>query len=143
MSLVAVALVLCSAVTHATWNLAAKRASGSTGLAFVWLNSAVSTVVYLPLAAWFLQPLTPVALGVMALSALTHLSYFLLLQRGYAVGDLSVVYPLARGTGPLLSVVAAILILGDRPGVVGLLGAALVVAGILVIGTTAARRTTV
>ncbi|MGH3648465.1 MAG: EamA family transporter, partial [Micromonosporaceae bacterium] len=138
MSLVAFALVLGSALSHATWNLAAKRASGG-GLAFVWLRATCSTVIYLPLAIWFLHPLSAPALAVITLSAAVHAGYFLLLQRGYAVGDLSLVYPLARGTGPLLSVVAAILILGDRPGPVGLAGAALVVLGILVIGTGAAR----
>jgi drug/metabolite transporter (DMT)-like permease len=57
------------------------------------------------------------------------------LQRGYEVADLSVVYPLARGSGPLLSVFAAVVLLGERPGVWGLLGAGLVVTGVLVIGT--------
>ncbi|MGH3737760.1 MAG: EamA family transporter [Micromonosporaceae bacterium] len=143
MGLVALGLVLGSAITHATWNLAAKRASGTGGLVFIWLRAATSTVIYLPFALWFAHPLSYGALAVMALSAALHASYFLLLHHGYAVGDLSVVYPLARGTGPLLSVTAAILILGDRPGWVGLAGAALVVAGIAVIGLGAARVDTV
>ncbi len=139
MSLVALGLVLGAAVSHATWNLAAKRASGG-GAAFVWVYSVVSTLVYLPLAVVFAQPLSLPAFAVILLSGSVHLGYFLLLQRGYAVGDLSVVYPLARGTGPLLSVIAAIVILGDRPTYVALAGAGLVVAGILVIGTGAAAR---
>ena len=49
-------------------------------------------------------------------SGLIHTGYFVILQRGYAVGDLSVVYPLARGTGPMLSVVAAIWLFHERPG---------------------------
>src|SRR4029079_18634718 len=76
-------------------------------------------------------PLWPVAIGV---SGLLHLTYFVLLQRGYAVGDLSVVYPLARGSGPLLAVLAAVVLLGERPGVLPLVGAGAVIAGILVIG---------
>jgi drug/metabolite transporter (DMT)-like permease len=67
-------------------------------------------------------------------SGVIHLGYFVLLQRGYRVGDLSVVYPLARGTGPLLSVVAAVWWLGERPGPAALVGAAAVVAGVFVIG---------
>jgi len=60
--------------------------------------------------------------------------YFLLVQRGYRAADVSVVYPLARGTGPVLSVVLAIILLGERPGVGTLLGAAVVVTGVGVIG---------
>ena len=48
-------------------------------------------------------------------SGVLHALYFVLLQRGYAAGDLSLVYPLARGTGPLLSGAAAIVFLGERP----------------------------
>src|SRR6185437_9616312 len=65
---------------------------------------------------------------------LLHLAYFVLLQRGYAEGDMSVVYPLARGTGPLLSVLFAVVLLGERPGAVALAGALAVVAGVFVIG---------
>jgi hypothetical protein len=50
-----------------------------------------------------------------AVSALLHLGYFVLLQRGYGVGDMSVVYPLARGTGPMLATVVAVLVLGEHP----------------------------
>ena len=61
----------------------------------------------------------------MAGSALLHIGYFVALQRAYAVGNLSVVYPLARGTGPVLSVAAAIVFLGERPSALGLAGGAL------------------
>jgi drug/metabolite transporter (DMT)-like permease len=67
----------------------------------------------------------------MAGSGMLHSIYFTTLQRGYAAGDLSVVYPLARGTGPALSVLAAIVVLGERPGPIALVGAALVVAAVL------------
>jgi drug/metabolite transporter (DMT)-like permease len=70
-----------------------------------------------------------------AVTAVLHVAYGVVLQRGYRVGDLSVVYPVARGTGPLLSVLAAVLVLGERPGPLGLVGAFLVVAGVLVIST--------
>lgn len=139
---VAILLVLCAAVCHAVWNLYAKRASDG-GVVFIWLNALVSTVVYLPVgvAALILSPpewtlWVPVALiG----SALIHLGYFALLQRGYRHGDLTVVYPLARGTGPALSVLLAMLFFGERPGPIGLLGAAGVVGGILIIGFSQKR----
>jgi drug/metabolite transporter (DMT)-like permease len=132
---VAILLVVTAAVAHAGWNLFAKRVPHG-GALFVWLGAVCSFVVLLPFVvvvvargglpgAWWL------AFGV---SGVIHLGYFVLLQRGYRVGDLSVVYPLARGSGPLLSVVAAVWLLGERPGVLALVGAAAVIAGVFVIG---------
>jgi drug/metabolite transporter (DMT)-like permease len=69
--------------------------------------------------------------GFMAGSGLLHVVYYATLQRAYATGDLSVVYPLARGTGPVLSVTAAILFLGERPSGLGLAGGALIVVAVL------------
>jgi drug/metabolite transporter (DMT)-like permease len=63
-------------------------------------------------------------------TAAIHIGYFLLLQQGYRAGDLSLVYPLARGTGPVLSTTAAILIFGERPGLIAIAGAALVAVGV-------------
>jgi drug/metabolite transporter (DMT)-like permease len=62
-----------------------------------------------------------------------HIGYQLVLQRGYAAGDLNLVYPLARGTGPLLTFVVAVTVLGERPGILGAVGVLLVVAGVLLI----------
>ena len=76
----------------------------------------------------------------MAGSGCLHSLYFTALQRGYAKGDLSVVYPLARGTGPALSVLGAVVILGERPGPVALFGAALVVAAVLSLAGAGHRR---
>jgi drug/metabolite transporter (DMT)-like permease len=67
-------------------------------------------------------------------SGVIHAGYFTLLQRGYRTGDLSVVYPLARGTGPALSTAGAVLLLGERPSALVLLGGALVIGGVLLIG---------
>ena len=66
----------------------------------------------------------------MAGSGVLHSIYFVLLQRGYAAGDLSLVYPLARGTGPLLSGAAAIAFLGERPSALALAGALIIVAAV-------------
>jgi drug/metabolite transporter (DMT)-like permease len=134
---VAVALVLVAAVAHAAWNFSAKRA-GTGGALFVWLYQSASAVICLPIAlgAVVLTGATPqwswlLAAGV---SAVLHVAYGVALQRGYAIGDMSVVYPVARGSGPLLSVVAAVTFLGERPGPLALLGAACVVAGVFVVG---------
>lgn len=65
--------------------------------------------------------------------------YFLLLQRGYREGDVSLVYPLARGTGPTLSVLGSIVILGERPSALALVGVLVIVVGIAVISTAGSR----
>src|SRR3978361_1032599 len=102
-------LVLAAAFAHAGWNLLAKGAEG--GPAFVWLSSVAGALLYLPVLAVALAT-APGSLGAPARGRMRgrgalHALYFVALQRGYAVGDLSFVYPLARGTGPLLSTLAA------------------------------------
>jgi drug/metabolite transporter (DMT)-like permease len=152
MTLFALAIVLLSAVAHAVWNLFAKRAGG--GAAFVWTFDLLAAVIYAPLAlVSFLRwqsPLTGLALFFIVGSAILHLAYFLMLQQGYRVGDLSLVYPLARGTGPMLSTIAAIIIFGERPGPLALCGALLIGIGTFVlsggggkIAGSAARRAVV
>ena len=133
MTAFALGLVLSAAFIHATWNYLAKRA-GEGGAPFVWLFAALSTAFYAPLAIflylWQKPFIGPLQLAFMVGSALIHLAYFLLLQKGYRSGDLSLVYPLARGTGPTLSTLAAVMFLGERPSSLALLGAFLVAAGV-------------
>src|SRR5690606_24126032 len=59
-----------------------------------------------------------------------------LLQAGYRKGDISVVYPLSRGTGPLLTVIFAMILLGERPSPIALGGAALIIVGVVITGAT-------
>ena len=110
MSIGVLSLVLAAAFAHAGWNFLAKGAEG--GAAFVWLCAAVGTLLYVPVLAIALGTdpgaLGWAALGLMVGCGALHAVYFVLLQRGYAAGDLSLVYPLARGTGPLLAGTAAI-----------------------------------
>jgi uncharacterized membrane protein len=134
-------LVLSAAGAHAGWNLIAKRTGG--GLAFVWLCAVADVALYAPAALLQLLlgsgAVSWAGVGFMAGSGLLHGGYFSALQQGYAEGDLSLVYPLARGTGPLLSVIAAIVILGNRASAPALVGAGLIVAAILSL-TRGARR---
>jgi drug/metabolite transporter (DMT)-like permease len=133
MTAFALLLVLLSAVLHATWNLAAKRASG--GLAFALLLNVVAVVVLAPVVITFLlldQPHIGLAeLGMMLGSAVLQSAYFIMLFRGYRLGDLSLVYPLARGTGPLVATIGAITLLGERPSILALTGAILISLGAL------------
>lgn len=135
MPLLALAAVLLAACTHAIWNLAAKRAAGCRHLVF-WF-SAVSTVIYLPVILWLALTTHPVFtplhwLALLA-SAILHMGYSLTLQAGYRHADLSLVYPLARGTGPLLSFFLAVTLLGEHLSWISLLGMLLIVSGIVLV----------
>jgi drug/metabolite transporter (DMT)-like permease len=135
MPALALIAVLLAAVTHSTWNLYAKKAAGSRH--FVWLYSVGSIVLYLPIIAWIMVYERP-HLGTIEYLALTatavlHTGYSLVLQAGYRTSDLSLVYPIARGSGPLLSFMGATILLGERPTVLAGLGLVLIVAGILLV----------
>ncbi|MGO1319754.1 MAG: DMT family transporter [Galactobacter sp.] len=138
----ALAMVLTAAVLHAVWNLAAKRVSGD-GFAFVWWYNVFSVVLWLPVAVVMLWQAGIVHVGVLVwaafVSGVIHIVYQLSLQTGYARADLNVVYPVARGVGPLLSMIVAVAVLGERPGAQGLIGGVVILAGIAVITTGAGR----
>jgi drug/metabolite transporter (DMT)-like permease len=132
MTTLALVLVLTAAVLHATWNLCAKKAAG--GLPFVFLVGIIICSLYVPVVAvyWLWQSPTVTGPGLlwMAGSGMIKTGYFLLLQRGYRCGDFSFIYPLARGTGPLLATLAAIALLGERPTTLALTGAAIIITAV-------------
>jgi drug/metabolite transporter (DMT)-like permease len=107
-------LVLVSACAHATWNLLLKR-SGNP-LIYTWNLNIVGAVVALPLALANLHAvtLTPTGWSFMLGTAVLHSFYFTLLALAYRRGDLSLAYPLARGTGVALVPVGATLFLGEH-----------------------------
>ena len=132
----ALALVLASAFIHASWNFLLKKSGGGTGL--ITAASALSLVLYAPLVigvVWYQgYAFKPIHLALMFGSGMIHTAYFLLLDRAYrSGGDLSIVYPLARATGPLLTIMVAIVILGERPGPTAIAGALLIGASALVL----------
>jgi len=135
MNSTALALVITGATFHALWNLCAKKASG--GLPFVWLFGVVSLVVSFPfgLSAWQANSaqLDVQAWLAVAASGVVHLAYSLVLQKGYRESDFSIVYPLARGTGPLFAVLGAIVVLGEMPTLAGWLGILAILSGIFLI----------
>lgn len=137
----AIAAVLLAALTHATWNLAAKRASSSRH--FVWLYSLGSVILYAPAVLWIViyeRPHFEQAHWLaLLMTGVLHMGYSLLLQAGYRVSDLSLVYPLARGTGPLLSFIAATFFLNEPASAFSVLGVLLIVSGILMVSGLASE----
>lgn len=133
MTSLALLLVLAAAVLHASWNYCAKRAGG--GLPFVWLVGAIICSGYLAVLAVYARAHGGIALPAGAIawilgSGVLKTSYSLFLQRGYRNGDFSLIYPVARGTGPLLSMIAAVALLGERPSALAVAGGTVIVSAI-------------
>jgi len=142
--LLVLGLVLASAVVHATWNLWTKQLGPAVRQAsLLWLLTAISSVCYAPFAVATMAHThwspTPSALALILGSAWIHVGYFFLLLRGYRAGDLSLVYPLARGTGPLLATAGAVALFGEHPTWLSVTGALLVVTGVAVMTAPAVR----
>jgi uncharacterized membrane protein len=146
MSMLAFAFILTAAGIHATWNLLAKRLDG--GSESVWLFTLIATIVYAPPTLFIIMSTSfrpgfregVILVGTGVLQAV----YFVLLRRGYAAGDLSVVYPLARGIGPLAATMLAVALLTERQSFVTVTGALTVSLGTLLLvrrsqGATASR----
>jgi drug/metabolite transporter (DMT)-like permease len=134
-SLFALGLVLISAVFHATWNLLAKRAGADT--AFLFLAYVVGAIVFAPFAIGILLVVQPslswAALVFVVVAVGLQTLYFATLTAGYRAGDLSLVYPIARASGPLLATIGAIAIFGEHPTSIAIGGALAIVAGALVL----------
>ena len=135
MPLGALALVVLAGLIHASWNIAAKKAGGD--VRFAAFTGLVTMVVWAPVGLWLGADQIPrwglLEWSLVAASAVVHTLYFIALLRGYRKADLTVVYPLARGSGPLLSSLVAILFLGESLSAPGALGIAGVVAGVFLI----------
>ena len=137
MSPIALVLVICGALLHAYWNVQAKKASAG-GIPFIWLFGLVSVTMLAPVAIVRLDATwasidVPFLVAVAA-SAIIHVLYSYALQRGYRSGDFSVVYPVARGVAPLLTVAGAALFLSERSGLAVWLGAGAIATGIMLLG---------
>jgi drug/metabolite transporter (DMT)-like permease len=133
---VALALVVFSAFIHASWNFILKKSGGGTGL--ITAASLTSLIIYAPIVGavtWYMgYNFTPMHLALMFASGMIHTFYFLMLDRAYrSGGDLSIVYPLARSTGPLITILVAVMILGERPGPTAIAGALLIGASALLL----------
>jgi drug/metabolite transporter (DMT)-like permease len=136
MPALAIALVLVAAVLHAGWNVLLKT-SGDTLWTAVRLQ-AIGTAILLPvgIAAWFWNgmPAVPAeAFWLAVASGVVEAIYFVCLSAAYSRGALSLVYPLARGSAPLLAVAVGILLLGERLAPGALLGVGCLLVGILLV----------
>ena len=131
----ALALVVVAGLIHASWNIAAKKAGGDAR--FAAFSGLVTMVAWAPVGLWLGVQQVPhwgwTEWLLVAASAVLHTVYFIVLLRGYRKADLTVVYPLARGSAPLLSSLTAILFLGESLSALGAVGIAAVVGGVFLI----------
>jgi uncharacterized membrane protein len=131
-----IALVAISAILHVAWNVRLKTAGDPLRAATVGMLAASVGIVPVGIAAWLVAgrpslPAEGIALGIG--SGIIEAGYFVLLSAAYRRGDLSVVYPIARGTAPLLAVAFGVAVLGERLGVGGTIGVVALLAGFLLL----------
>lgn len=136
----AISLVIASGGLHAVWSLFAKR-SGSP-MIFLWLLQWIGAATFLPWAlwAWSHHPISQTGWLLLLATTALHGVYVILLSWTYVLGDLSQVYPLMRGTSPLVVPVLATLVLGEHLTVLGWMGVGGIVLGIALLGRRPARR---
>lgn len=135
MPLSAFALILLAGFIHASWNIAAKKANGDAR--FALQSGVLMMVVWAPVGIGLGWKVVPhwgrVEWAFIVASGMLHVVYYVALLRGYRRSDLTVVYPLARGSGPLLSSLVAIVFLGERISALGFAGIAGVVLGVFLV----------
>jgi drug/metabolite transporter (DMT)-like permease len=133
---VVVGMVLVAAFLHVLWNVLLKTAGDPLRTAAVGMLAATMLLVPLAFVGWWLAGRPPIpgeAFAIALASGLVETAYYGALSAAYRRGDLSIVYPTARGTAPVLAVAIGVLFLGERLGPVGAAGVAALLAGIVLL----------
>lgn len=131
MSSTAIAALILAAFGHSLWNLLTKRSYDKH--VFVVLAVVVGVVLLAPFAWMRAHPIDALGWGIVFVSGMAQLVYYLLLGGAYARGDMSLVYPLSRGSSPLFVMVIAAVFQGERPSALGLLGIVLIASGVYLV----------
>ena len=133
MSGLALAIVLLAAFFHAGWNFLAKKSRNK--MAFIWWFLLIAAIGYLPMFIYYWPGLGVTAAGWFCIVAtgILHALYFWFMGGAYERGDLSLVYPLSRGSGPLFVPILAVIFLQEPISFTGAIGIILVVLGIYII----------
>jgi drug/metabolite transporter (DMT)-like permease len=134
MTLTVFLIVILAATLHASWNFAAKRIAGN--LSAMWLGICLASVISWPFALLVVRPgnMTLAALACIIATGVLHAAYFALLARAYESGDMSLVYPVARGTGVAGTAVVASIALGEVLSLSGILGITAICGGTALMG---------
>ncbi len=128
MSVEVAALVLLAAAMHAGWNALIKIQGDR--LAVMTVVTAAASLISLA-ALPFVEAPAPASWPLLALSILLHTGYHLILPRAYDHGDLGQVYPIARGSAPLLVTLGALLLVGESLEPAALVGVICLAIGVM------------
>ena len=130
MSGLALFIVLVAAFFHAGWNFLAKKSKKK--MAFIWWFLLIAAIVYLPMFLYYWPGMTvsPAGWACIVATGILHALYFWFMGGAYERGDLSLVYPLSRGSGPLFVPILAIIFLQEQLSFAGIVGISLVILGI-------------
>lgn len=133
MTSLSLSLILLSAFAHSTWNFLLKRAGDQE--VFVWCLLVTASVLLLPIGAvlFWLYPFKPAGWWFILATTILHIGYFVFLGRAYARGDLSMVYPIARGIAPMLVPILAVVILKETIAAPAVIGIVAIVTGIYIV----------
>lgn len=131
MSTAAAVLVLLSALTHVVVHVFIKRASNQ--LLFTWALWFWGCVVFLPIPLLWAHELSAASMGAILASGIASVVYFVSMGRAYEFGDLSVAYPICRGSAPVLVLLWSVVFLHERPNPTGLVGILLIAVGLVVV----------
>ncbi|MBM4464856.1 MAG: hypothetical protein FJ014_04715 [Chloroflexi bacterium] len=137
MPISALGLLFLAAILHASYHLFYKRSLDKQ--VFVWWLLLVTIVAYFPLFVARPLSLPPLGWACVLASGLAEAAYFVSMGKTYQTGDLSVAYPLARGSAPLFIVLWATLFLREQLTTLGLMGILLIAAGLYFINAPSSR----
>jgi drug/metabolite transporter (DMT)-like permease len=128
--------VLFAALCHAGWNAAVKRGLDPLATTILMaIGAALVALAMLPFTGLPQRAAWPFVIA----SVLIHIVYFAALIESYAAGDMGLVYPLARGSAPLMTAIAATALLNERLALLGWLGIAVLAAGVLLLSLRGSR----
>ena len=133
MSGLALGMVLVAAFLHASWNYLAKKSRNK--MAFIWWAILFSNIIFFPMFVFFWPAVSISSIGWICIAAtgILHAFYFWFMGGAYERGELSLVYPLSRGSGPLLVPILAVVFIHEQLSIPGVFGIALIIVGIYVI----------
>lgn len=131
MSLFSIFLVFLSACLHVILHIAIKRARDR--MSFVWWMWLWASILFIPVPVFFWQSGPAAVWAILIVSAIFEALYHVSITRAYKTGDLSIVYPLARGTAPLFILLWSSLLLDERPSAGGVCGIILIFFGLYIV----------
>lgn len=131
MSLSVILILFLAGFTHAVWNFLAKRSPNKC--VFLWLALVAGAVIFLLPFLWLYSGLSSHIWYLIIVSGILEAFYFVLLATSYEKGDLSLVYPIARGSAPIFVTAFSLLVLKEHLSLLGLAGILAIVCGIVLL----------